>query len=353
MTVTSKERGTGINRWIVLGLIILAVVLGTMFAPIQPAVFLPGEPITGELFSIGGQPFYITNSLLTTWIVYLIIFVLAFFVRRQAGKDGNPSRGVAALFEPIVEALSNLTESTAGSQWAKKFFPWVGGIIILVLFANLIKLLPGMETIGWLHEAHEHGYPAQQIAPSVYYIYQDEEAAEPVTPAEIEGEHAEAGHELYEVLPFFRSPSTDLNFTLAIALVTMFMVQVYGVRAHGLGYFSKFFNFGPFFKIWITKKIGPFDVIMPFIDIFVGILELISEFAKIISFSFRLLGSMFGGAILFGVITSLLPAMAFGIYFLEMFFGVVQALVFGVLALVFMTVAIQSHGHGDEHEEAH
>lgn len=351
--MTSKERGTGINRWIILGLIILAVVLGGIIAPIKPPVFLPGEPITGELFNLFGQPFYITNTLLTTWIVYLLIFIVAFFVRSRVGKDGNPSRGAAALFEPIVEALSNLTESTAGSQWAKKFFPWVGGIIILVLFANLIKLVPGMETIGWLHDAHEEGYPAQQILPNVYYIYKDDAKVESEPEADAEGGHAEAGHELYEVIPFFRGPSTDLNFTLAIALVTMFMVQVYGVMSNGVGYFSKFFNFGPFFKMWVTKKVGPFDVIMPFIDIFVGILELISEIAKIISFSFRLLGSMFGGAILFGVITSLLPAFAFGVYFLELFFGAVQALVFGVLALVFMTVAIQSHGHGDEHEEAH
>jgi F-type H+-transporting ATPase subunit a len=92
---------------------------------------------------------------------------------------------------------------------------------------------------------------------------------------------------------------------------------------------------------------------MPFIDIFVGILELVAEIAKIISFSFRLLGAMFGGAILFGVIATLMPPFAFGVYFLEIFFGVIQALVFGVLALVFMTVAIQSHGHGDEHAEAH
>lgn len=351
--MTTKERGTGIHRWLILGLIILAVVMGSLVPPIKPPVFLPGEPLTEPLFFIGGQPFTITNTLLTTWIVYLLVILLALGVRATVGKNGKPSRGVAAVMEPVVEALQNLSESTAGSQWAKRFLPWVGGIILVVLIANLVKLLPGFESIGLLHEAHgEEGYPVQVVIPGVLgYIYVPEADAaveEGVAPIE-----REEGEHLYEVVPFFRGASTDLNFTLAIALVTMFMVQVYGVMSNGVGYFSKFFAFGPFVRLWYTKRLGPFDVIMPFIDIFVGILELISEIAKVISFSFRLLGAMFGGAILFGVITTLLPALAFGVYFLELFFGAVQALVFGVLGLVFMTVAIQSHGHGDEHAEGH
>jgi F-type H+-transporting ATPase subunit a len=317
--------------------------LGSQIPPIKPPVFLPGEPITEPLFYVSGQPFAITNTLLTTWILYAILILLALGVRRTVGKNGSRSRGVAAIMEPVVEALQNLSESTAGSQWAKRFLPWVGGIIMVVLIANMLKLVPGFESIGLLHEAHgEEGYPARQILPNVFAIYVPEDKA-----VLEEAEH------LYEVVPFFRGSSTDLNFTLAIALVTMFMVQVFGVMSNGAGYFSKFFNFGPFVRIWNTKRLGPFDVIMPFIDIFVGILELISEIAKVISFSFRLLGSMFGGAILFGVITTLLPALAFGVYFLELFFGAVQALVFGILGLVFMTVAIQSHGHGDEHAEGH
>jgi F-type H+-transporting ATPase subunit a len=322
---------------------VLAVVLGGIIPPIKPPVFLPGEALTAPLFTVFGQPFTITNTLLTTWLVYLIVILLAVGVRRGVSQDGSPSRGMAAIFELIVEGLQNLVESTAGSQWAKRFFPWVGGIIVVVLLANMLKLVPGFESVGLLHEAHEEGYPTRTLIPGlVSYIYQPGDAA-----------HAEDEEHLYEVIPFFRGPSTDLNFTLAIALTTMVMVQVYGVMSNGLGYFSKFFNFGPFLSIWTTKKVGPFDAINPFIDIFVGILELISEFAKVISFSFRLLGSMFGGAILFGVITTLLPALAFGIYFLELFFGAVQALVFGVLALVFMTVGIQSHGHAEEHAEAH
>jgi F-type H+-transporting ATPase subunit a len=129
----------------------------------------------------------------------------------------------------------------------------------------------------------------------------------------------------------------------------MFMVQVFGVRANGGRYFSKFFNLGPFIRIWSTKKLGVFEILMPFIDIFVGILELISEIAKIISFSFRLLGSIFGGSVLVAIIGLLLPAAVFALYFLEMFIGTIQALVFGVLALLFMTLAIQPPHGGEEH----
>lgn len=151
--MTTREKGTGIHRWLILGLIVLAVIMGSLIPPIKPPVFLPGEPITEPLFNIAGQPFAITNTLLTTWFLYGILILVALGVRRTVGKTAAP-RGIASIFEPIVEALQNLSESTAGSQWAKRFLPWVGGIILVVLFANLLKLVPGFESIGLLHEAH-------------------------------------------------------------------------------------------------------------------------------------------------------------------------------------------------------
>ena len=335
--MTEKEaKGFGLNRWLVVLLLVAGVVITGRIAPVTPHIQLPGEPITDVLFTIPGLgPFYLTNTLLATLLVDLILFAIAFGVVRSMGDENTPPRGWANAFEAIVGALYNIVESTAG-KWAKTIFPWVATSLLLILTANWLRILPIFETIGWIHEAHEGGYEAKELFAGIQYI---------IT------EKAHDGHG-YEIIPFFRGSSTDLNFTAALALTTIVMVQILGVRAHGLKYFSKFLSFGSFISMWSKKRLGPFDVITPFINIFVGILELISEVAKIISFSFRLLGAIFGGAILFAVITTLVPMVSFGIMFLELFVGAVQALVFGMLTLVFATVATMSHG-GDEHGEAH
>jgi F-type H+-transporting ATPase subunit a len=336
--VTEKEeaKGFGLNRWLVVLLLILGVYLTGKFAPITPHIQLPGEPITDVLFTLPViGPFYLTNTLLATLLVDLVIFVIVFAVVRSMGDENSPPRGWANAFEMIVGALYNIVESTAG-KWAKTIFPWVATSLLLILIANWMRLIPIFETIGWIHEAHDGGYEARELIQGVKYIVTEE---------------AQDGHG-YGIIPFLRGSSTDLNFTLSLALTTIVMVQIVGVRAHGLKYFSKFLSFGSFFSMWGRKRLGPFDVIMPFINIFVGILELISEIAKIVSFSFRLLGAIFGGAILFAVITTLVPMVSFGIMFLELFVGAVQALVFGMLTLVFATVATISHG-GEEHGEAH
>lgn len=345
MTEPEKKK-RNINRWIVVLLLVLVGVMASFFPPIRPVVMLPGEPLVehGINLPVVGE-IKLTNTILTTIIIDLIVLWMAFGVKRNLGDANRPSKGIAAVFEMIMGALFDMAQTTAGKKWAKTVFPIMATIILLVLVANLIKLVPGMETIGFMKEAHEHGYAKVDIIPG---------ALSYLSAQEIHIEEGETGEHAYEVVPFFRSPSTDLNFTAALALIAVFMVQVAGVRSNGLGYFSKFLNVGRFTKMWTKKDLGPFEVINPFIDIFVGILETISEFAKIISFSFRLLGSMFGGAILAIVIGSLMPVAHFGILFLELFFGVIQALVFGMLTLVFMAVATQSHGHSEgEHAESH
>jgi F-type H+-transporting ATPase subunit a len=143
------------------------------------------------------------------------------------------------------------------------------------------------------------------------------------------------------VVPFVRATATDLNFTLALALIAVVMVQVTGIRAQGLGYFSKFLNVKTFF----TKPV--FGVI----DFGVGILEMVSEFSKVLSFSFRLFGNVFAGSVLLFVIGTLVPVFAqSGVLMLEFFVGAIQAVVFGLLTMTFMAQATQSHG-GEEHHE--
>ncbi len=145
------------------------------------------------------------------------------------------------------------------------------------------------------------------------------------------------------VLPFIRVPSTDLNMTLSLALIAFVMIQYIGFKALGPGYLTKFFAFGTLFK----SPLGG-------IDVAVGLLELIGDFAKILSFSFRLLGNIFAGSILLFVMSFLVPIIPWPFFILEFFVGLIQALVFALLTAIFMNLATISHHHDDEdHAEAH
>ncbi|MCJ7537119.1 MAG: F0F1 ATP synthase subunit A, partial [Anaerolineales bacterium] len=147
----------------------------------------------------------------------------------------------------------------------------------------------------------------------------------------------------YTLVPYVRVAATDLNFTVALALISVVMTQVMGVRALGATYFTKFINVGGIFK----------RPVFGLIDFFVGLLELLSEFSKLLSFSFRLFGNIFAGSVLLFVIGTLIPVFVQSMFLgLEFFVGLIQAVVFGMLTMVFMAQATQ--GHGEQHdEEAH
>jgi F-type H+-transporting ATPase subunit a len=137
----------------------------------------------------------------------------------------------------------------------------------------------------------------------------------------------------------FRAPATDLNFTFALAIVAVVMTQVFGFWALGLSYAGKFINTRTMFTVPM------FGVI----DFGVGILELVSEFSKILSFAFRLFGNIFAGTLLLSILGALTAVVVPGaLYGLETFVGVIQAYVFSMLALVFMSQATVGHG-GEEH----
>jgi F-type H+-transporting ATPase subunit a len=333
---TGKKWRWGVNRWLILILIVLSVVLTGVVAPIMPHIQLPAERITLKpLFALPviGE-FYLTNTLMATLLADLALILIALTVRRDYRSGKQVFSGITNVVEAITEALYNMVESTAG-KWAVTILPVFATIVLLVLVANWMELVPGVDTIGFL-EHSEHGYKTQEIISGIETIVKQ-------TP-----EHNGGG---YILVPFLRAAATDLNFTLALALISVFMTQIIGFRALGPGYFSKFLNFGGFFKMWSTIRLGPFDVMFPFINIFVGILETVAEFAKILSFSFRLFGNIFAGAVLLFVLGSLLPSIQWGVVILELFFGLIQALVFGMLTMMFMTMAVQSHH--DEKEESH
>jgi F-type H+-transporting ATPase subunit a len=314
----------------VLVLMITGFILGGIFVPVSPEILVAPEKLVEEpLFEnfLGTGPLYLVNTLPTLAITIVLILLVAFFTNRSLKESQRTNlvpRSIGNLMESFFELLYNLTEGSAGTKYARMIFPWFATIMFYVLFANLLKLIPGFESIGVIHHAHGEGH-AKELLFGNWYLFTHEE-----------GE--------YILAPFLRGISVDLNFTFALALISVVMIQVVGFRAQGIGYLSKFFNTRRMFKV-------PFFGAMDFL---VGLLELISELSKILSFAFRLFGNMFAGIVLVAIVAgllgkfSILPAM---IMLFELFVGVIQAFVFGMLTMVFMAQATQ--GHGEEHTEAH
>jgi F-type H+-transporting ATPase subunit a len=314
----------GINRWLILLFVILGIFAARAYPPILPHIQLPAEhvsetPIIGDL--------YLTNTLIATLLADIIVILLGYSVYRSVRSGSLIPTGIAGAVEALMEVIYNLTESTAG-KWARSIFPFFATITLLVLVVNWMELIPGVDSIGILHES-DHGYPVEEVLPGVYTI----------VPHEGGEEEAHGG---YALIPFVRVASTDLNFTIALALISVVMTQVLGARALGASYFTKFFNVKGIFSRPIFGAI----------DFAVGILETISEISKLLSFSFRLFGNIFAGTVLLFVIGTLVPVFAQSLFLgLEFFVGLIQAFVFGMLTMVFMAQATQGHGGHDELEE--
>jgi F-type H+-transporting ATPase subunit a len=291
----------------------------------------------------------------------LLILMAISALRFHRSKKQTPS-GFYNAFEAIVEFLYNAVEGATG-KWAGKIFPLVGTIFLLIFVANMVKLVPGFESIGYLKEAHKGigygpvmlfqlgGMPVYTIDKGQPHLiaaggdesHGEEGAAGEHSEESAAGEHAEESAVLCtkcEVVPFLRGSATDLNFTFALAVIAVIMTQVYGVWALGPGYFGKFFQF----KALVSG--GVFGII----NFGVGFLELILELAKILSFSFRLFGNIFAGALLLSIVGALLPIIIPpGLYLFEVFFGIIQAYVFYLLATMFISMALVSHSGEDHH----
>ncbi len=146
--------------------------------------------------------------------------------------------------------------------------------------------------------------------------------------------------------------STDLNFTLSLAIISVVMTQVLGFQALGKGNLTKYWNAQGLKEAWKKPQFGnPMSLIISFIQLIAGLLEIIPEIAKVFSFTFRLFGVIFAGSVLLFFIGSKIGAVGqTGVLFLELLFGPLQAFVFGMLTMVFMSLATQSHGHADEEQ---
>lgn len=302
-------------------------------------ISISAEPV----FHIG--PLVVSNSMLTSLIASGLIILFAFAVGSVLKRKGRPGR-LQAFAEMIVEMLLGLCQDITGSRSkAREFLPIVMSFFLFILLNNWLGLLPGVGTIGFREyggESHEVEAVAP-FAPKVALASTPQEAVA-VTAQEVtdtldadstdshaeeetaEGVHKEEG----TFVPYFRAGTADLNTTIALAIISVVMTQVYGFKHLGVSYLQKYINFK-----------SP-------IMFFVGVLETILEFAKILSFAFRLFGNIFAGEVLLIVMTFLVPVIVpIPFYGLELFVGVIQALVFSMLSLVFFNLA--TLGHGEEH----
>jgi len=272
--------------------------------PGGPLWLLPRIDINPDiLFYIGPLP--ITNTLLSAWLSIAIVLTIMLTSTR---KMAIIPKGLQNFVEWAMSLLLNFCESVAGKKWGRRFLPLVASIFLYVLFANWASLIPGVDAFG--------------------------------TPDP--GVHATAGIFLFgdasnKITPWFRPASTDLNFTLALAITSVVVTQIYGFRALGAGqHIGKYITFRNF----------PLGLI-------IGFFEFIAEFARIISFSFRLFGNVLAGDILLLVLGTLAPVVGPTIFYpFELFTGFIQAFVFAALTLVFLSLAVTGHGH-EETAEAH
>lgn len=242
-----------------------------------------------QLFTIG--TFSVTNALL---IGALVSAALMLFLNRVVGRLQPIPGRVQSTVEVVFESLINLVESvTHDARQARQFFPLIATIFLFVLFSNWAGLLPGLGTVGVMGEHHGHA----------------------------------------TIIPFLRSTSADLNFTLALSLITVITVQIAGIAALGLRKYGSKFFVSPFQKPYV-------------IGTMVGILELISELGKTISFTFRLFGNVFAGEVLLTVMLHLVPyVLPLPFLVMEVFVGLIQALVFALLTLVFLKMATTEVAH--------
>ncbi|MCY3779236.1 MAG: F0F1 ATP synthase subunit A [Chloroflexi bacterium] len=461
----------GKRRFVALLMFLAGVFVALRVPPVIPFIQLPGEKFP-EGYNIPFTDIRITNTFVAAVIVWILLLLFVAYIARRRPRNGNevPPGGFYNMFEALFEGLMGFVGGIAGGRHFRLIFNMFMTIFLVVLIANWMELLPGVDTIGFIHPHVKEKFDADSgeykvVTTDGFEIYQgflgisyvngqcdwispaDEAAADTAALAQAEvaamaaqqtlteeaayaryqakyGDHgdegADDGHgdnaggddhaedagdtdavaaarqealnartaekqarrdrgcytgvvtssweDGYEppdksekksiplhpdpsseeaklvpwvVLPFVRVASTDLNMTLTLGLISFVMIQYIGFKALGIGYLTKFFNFGTLFK----SPLGG-------IDVAVGLLELIGDFAKILSFSFRLLGNIFAGSIVLFVMSFLVPILPWPFFILEFFVGVIQALVFALLTAIFMNLATISHHHDDEHDHA-
>ena len=262
----------------------------------QPHPELPADVV----FHIFGFP--IANSVIAAWVTIAVLVGFAYLVTRRIKLV--PGR-LQAAFEFLLGWLYDLCRSVAGEKSGRRFFPIVTTIFLFVAFNAWLGLLPGFGSI--------------------------------------------TAHTATGEVHLLRPANTDINMPLALALVSFLSVGFFGFRSLGAGYLRKFVNVGQFFaglRQLARGKLLPglSGIFIGVINIFIGFIEFLSNLVRIVSFTLRLFGNMTAGEILLLIAIFLIPFLfALPFYGLELLVGFVQALIFGGLTLIFLTVAVASH----------
>jgi F-type H+-transporting ATPase subunit a len=251
------------------------------------------------------KSFTVTNSLLNSWLAVFIIILISIILGKKISKV---PKGIQTWAETVLNGALNMADSVTGDRkktW--KIFPVVFAIFLFILINNWLGLLPGIGSIGFI------------------------EAAE--------------GHQVF--VPLFRGATADLNTTLALALFAVFGSNIFGIVVVGFWKFiNKYLNFHAFLEIPKKIRKDPAIIIVNPIKAFVGLIEVIGEIAKVASLSFRLFGNVFAGEVLLSAMAVIL---AYGLpipfMFLELIVGIIQALIFAMLTLVYFSIASTAEEH--------
>ncbi len=268
-----------------------------------PNIQLAADPL------FPGAPSWFTNTFFLTVVSAAI--VAALFLT-AAYRPKIVPKGFQNFIEWVFEQLLHLCEEVAGKENGRRFFPWVASLFLLILLCNWWDILPFVESIG-IKSTDVPG--CQNVAHQGIFLTGPTSAC---------------------ITPFFRPPTTDLNLTIALSILTVVMTQWYGFKVLG-------------FRVqigrYLTLKEGPIGLI-------VGIMEFFLELLRVLSLSFRLFGNVFAGDVLLLVMSFISVGVgAIPFYFLEAFVGFIQAYVFAFLALIYMTLGTTAHGHSDAEEE--
>jgi F-type H+-transporting ATPase subunit a len=252
-------------------------------------------PLAAEtIFNIGSFP--VTNAYINSTLAVLLFLIVGFILRK---KTALIPKGIQNAAEAVLEfILGYLDQVTNDRKKSLKFLPIVGGIFLFILVSNWMGLLPGTGTIGRYLFVH---------------------------------------HEL-ELVPFLRPANTDLNLTLAMAAFAVIGSHVLGIITIGFfKYANKFIKLGDLFK---SLRKGGTSILVAAVEFVVGFIEIFSEVAKIVSLSLRLFGNIFAGEVLLTVLAGLIAYFVpLPFMLLELLVGLIQAVVFSMLTLVYLSMA--------------